>query len=434
MGKITFAAVIYERFKDKDGNYPVKLRVTYKQEPRFYATKIVATPNQLKLSSREKNIPVKDNRLNIAINSMLQHYKDAASLFDPDSFPDWTHKDIKSYLDKAIQKKKGFRLDFPKFFDEFIEEKKRTSIGAANNYRSALRSLNNFMKGEHYDISMLTSRTMRAYEDWLRNQYGPGARAVSLYTSAVMTVHKAARDMYNTEELEELNIKDLSPFYKAPKQPAGHHRDVDPAIVQQMIKDYSKLKGRERLGVGCFIMGFALLGINTPDLYFSETPKNGIIIYNRTKTRARRADNAEMHVKIPECIQALVSEYADSGKKAPSKDKSFSSKTGRLYSFHRRYSAYKDLGRAINIGLAEYKKRIELPEDAELTYYCCRHTWSTIARSSKCNIGLDVIDGGLNHVSMYREGDRYARPDYSVYWEANEKVLATLDWTAIQAL
>lgn len=55
-----------------------------------------------------------------------------------------------------------------------------------------------------------------------------------------------------------------------------------------------------------FILSFAMMGMNSADFYNAPTVENGIISYQRTKTRTRREDKAEMKVRIePEIKNCL---------------------------------------------------------------------------------------------------------------------------------
>ena len=58
------------------------------------------------------------------------------------------------------------------------------------------------------------------------------------------------------------------------------------------------------------------MGINSADLYNATEMVNNTIIYNRTKTKARRLDNAQMKVDIPKIALPLIEKYRDkSGKR-----------------------------------------------------------------------------------------------------------------------
>ncbi|MCQ2158499.1 MAG: phage integrase SAM-like domain-containing protein, partial [Bacteroidales bacterium] len=183
MKKVTFSAVIYERFKNKDGKYPVKLRVTYNQKPTYFSTGLLADAKDLSLSSHKKNIPIKNNTLKWAVNEYVNKYEKAAENFYPDLFPDYTAKDIMEYLKKIISRDKGFRLNFVDYSKSFIEKKKTSSQKAAKNYIRAINLLCEFMGQQEFDISLLTSSRLREFEEYLRTNYSDTARTVSMATS-----------------------------------------------------------------------------------------------------------------------------------------------------------------------------------------------------------------------------------------------------------
>ena len=72
-----------------------------------------------------------------------------------------------------------------------------------------------------------------------------------------------------------------------------------------MKKGY-KSTCRYNLAKDCFILSFCLMGINSADLYNATEMVNNTIIYNRTKTKDRRLDNAQMKVDIPKIALPLI--------------------------------------------------------------------------------------------------------------------------------
>lgn len=78
-----------------------------------------------------------------------------------------------------------------------------------------------------------------------------------------------------------------------------------------MKKGY-KSTCRYNLAKDCFILSFCLMGINSADLYNATEMRGNTIIYNRTKTKARRLDGAKMMVDIPKIVQPLIDKYKDS--------------------------------------------------------------------------------------------------------------------------
>lgn len=423
MPKISIRYIIYNKNRQADGRYPIKLRFTFKRTPALVSTNLFALEDDLtsvKKGEMSKSRIIKDITLKRKVEDLIRKYEDAANDFDPYIFPDFSVTDVVKYLSKAVQKG-SFHLDFPDFCDKFAEEKKKTSNSprAYRNYINAKKSLCDFIERDHFDISILTSAKLHAYESFLINKYGKQARAVSLYSSGIACMHKAAQAQYNSEELEQVLIRNPYAFYTPPKQATSKHRDVELKVIQSMIKNYPSLTGRERIGIGAFLLSFATMGMNVPDLYAAELKNKNQIHYCRQKTRDRRKDGAEMFVKIPDVIKPLYAEYSDKSK--PRK---------RAFNYYIRYSSYSNMNDAVEKGIREYRKRLKLPNT--LTMYSARHSWATIARSSKCKIAANLIDECLNHVTRTPLVDVYAKKDYSVYWDANKKVLSTLNWEPLK--
>lgn len=421
MAKVSIKYIIYNKYRQTDGRYPIKLRFTYNRVPALVPTNLYAAEGELervRKGEENKSRTIRDGNLRRRVEDLIRVYEEAAENFDPFMFPSWNVSDVIKYLNKAIQRD-NFRLDFPSFCDAFVDEKRKLSKSAKapNNYIFAKNALCSFMQREHFDISELTSALLRDFEAYLVMQYGKEARAVSLYASGIRTMHYAAQKKYNSEELEKLPIKNPYAYYTVPQQVQSKHRAVEIDVVQGMINNYQDLEGRERTAIGAYLLSFATMGMNIPDLYACDYYK-GMIHYCRQKTRERRKDDAEMIVKVPDCIKPLLDEYSDKNK--PRKF---------FFNFHNRYSSYSNMEDAAEKGIREYRERV-LDSD-QLTFYSARHTWATIARSARCKVAAPLIDECLNHVSHTPLVDVYAQKDYSIYWEVNDKVMATLDWTAL---
>ena len=134
---------------------------------------------------------------------------------------------------------------------------------------------------------------------------------------------------------------------------------------------------------------------------------NGAITYNRTKTKARRADGAKMRVDIPPFILPLVEKYRDyTGK--------------RIFNFHQYYANEKGFNKALNRGLKEIGSILGV-EDLE--YYAARHSWATIA-VNKVGIDKYTVHAALNHLDdSMKVTDIYIERDFVNENKANAKVV-----------
>ena len=400
---VTVSAVLLDWVKNQgNGANYYRIRITYKRKSKFMRTDIRVFPSELD----ENKQPI-DRALRHRIDEAVLEVEKKISAIDPTELELMTVDELVEEINKTDHEGK-FALDFYEFADTVIEAK---TGQPQKYYRTAVNSLKAYTKKEKMDISEISSSMMREWEAWLRAKYGNNARAVSAYTSAIAFIHNQAKLKYNNEETGKIRILDPFKYYKPPRQKPSKHRNIEIELIQKMIDMRSELTGRERLGVDVFLISFGLMGMNSPDLYSCQAPEKNVIIYNRTKTRSRRDDEAEMHVKIDKSIKYIVEEYAGTG--------------GLAFDFCKRYTTYQILGENVNAGLRAFCKRIG--HTGRVTLYSARHTWATTAY--EVGVGKEIINDGLCHVDRdMKVTDIYIKKDWSVIWRANEKVLARFNW------
>ena len=224
-----------------------------------------------------------------------------------------------------------------------------------------------------------------------------------------------AKRKYNKKDKNLILIPN-SPFddFKIPKQEATRKRAIPADILKRIWKlPYKDMKKgykstcRYNLAKDCFILSFCLMGMNSADLFNATQKIDNTIIYKRTKTKARRLDEAKMMVDIPKIIQPLIEKYKDKTKK-------------RLFNFYQYYADEKGFNKAINYGLKEIGTLLEV-EDLE--YYAARHSWATIALNK---VGIDkyTVHAALNHIDeSMKVTDIYIERDFVNENKANAKVM-----------
>lgn len=387
-------------WKQDDTNY-YRIRLTLSGKSKYIKTNIVIHRDQLDRKGKPKDVTTRHK-----VEEVVRQAEEVLMKIDSYALAGMTVDQVANYLEKVHDG--AFRLDIFSFARDLLETKPKSSRGC---YTSAMNSFRDFVETDSFDIGDITSSLLRRWEQWLRKKYGDEARAVSSYTAAMRYIHGQARALHNNEETGHVPIRNPFQFYKPPTQIPAEHRDVDPSVIDRMLELRESLSGRERIGVDLFLISFAFMGMNCPDLYKCTKPKDGIITYNRTKTKKKRRDHAKMRVRIEKAAQRLVEEYAGQG--------------DRLFDFSERYSAYENLGKAANVGLKRFCERIKYND--ELTVYSARHTWATVAYS--CRIDKGVINDCICHVDKSMSvTDLYIHKDWEVMWEANEKVLSKFRW------
>ncbi len=327
-----------------------------------------------------------------------------------------------NYLNGEQEKQQT--IDFIKFSREWIAS---TTIKGAPNYTTAINALVRFIGKEELDINLITLDFLESFKAFLNKereirtkrlmQQGkrvPSNRSLSLYLISIKKLFNEAKKKYNKKEKNLILIPN-SPFMELeiPKQEATRKRAISADIIKKLWKlPYKDMKKGYKstchynLAKDCFILSFCLMGINSADLYNATEMEGYTIVYNRTKTKDRRLDKAQMKVDIPRLILPLVEKYKD--------------KTGkRLFNFYQYYADEKDFNKAINYGLKEICTILEIDD---LEYYAARHSWATIALN-KAGIDKYIVHAALNHIDdAMKVTDIYIERDFVNENKANTKV------------
>ena len=158
----------------------------------------------------------------------------------------------------------------------------------------------------------------------------------------------------------------------------------------------------------CYILSFCLIGMNSVDLYECASYSNGVLAYERAKTRDRRTDNAHIEIVVPNIVKPLFEKYKGDS---------------RVFNFYKKYSNAANFNKHINKGLHIIADTLGIPH---FDFYSARHTWASIARN---RLGIDkyTIHEALNHVSDMDITDIYIQKDYTNINKANEKVIAYIE-------
>lgn len=415
---LTIKAEVQQDKQRSDGTYNVKMRFTLDRKVKRLSTNLFVTPQDLTKSFKFKeNTPIKKK-----IDCLVLYYREQCEKLNLDQNK-YTLEEIISVLNGEQEKQQT--IDFIKFSREWIAS---TTIKGAPNYTSAINALVRFIGKEELDVNLITSDFLEHFKTFLNNERDiriknliqqrkrvPSNRSLSLYLLSIKKLFNEAKKKYNKKERNLILIPN-SPFedFQIPKQEATRKRAIPTDIIKKVwklpykdIKKGYKSTCRYNLAKDCFILSFCLMGINSADLYNATEMKGSTIIYNRTKTKDRRLDNAKMMVDIPTMIQPIIDKYRD--------------KTGkRLLNFYQYYCDEKGFNKAINYGLKEIGSILGIDD---LEYYAARHSWATIALNK---VGIDkyIVHAALNHIDeSMRVTDIYIERDFVNENKANAKVV-----------
>ena len=415
---LTIKAEIKRSELKVDGTYNVKIRFTLDRKVKRLSTNLFVTQQDLTKSLKFKE----DTSIKREIDRLVLYYREQCLKLQLDQ-NHYSLDEIIEFLNGEQEKQQT--IDFIKFSREWIAS---ATIKGAPNYTTAINALVRFVGKEELDINLITLDFLEQFKAFLigerdartkklmqQGKRVTSNRTLSLYLVSIKKLFNEAKRKFNKKDKNLILIPN-SPFedFKIPKQEATRKRAIPADIIKKVWKlPYKDMKKgykstcRYNLAKDCFILSFCLMGINSADLYNATEMRGNTIIYNRTKTKARRLDGAKMMVDIPKIVQPLIDKYKDSTGK-------------RLFNFYQYYGDEKTFNKAINSGLKEIGSILEVDD---LEYYAARHSWATIALNK---VGIDkyTVHAALNHIDdSMKVTDIYIERDFVNENKANTKVV-----------
>ena len=237
--------------------------------------------------------------------------------------------------------------------------------------------------------------------------------AAATYIHRLGAIFKDAKRRYNDED-EDVVLIPRSPFdgveLSAPNAEGESALPVQ--VLQQIISDATpKSRNGHRYALDCLVVSFGLMGMNLADMFEAAPPKEGVLIYNRCKTKDRRADGAEMRVPVPDVLRPYL-ERLGAGTDA------------RVWLPAMRATSQdrKIVTSRVNRGI---KSWCEANGIEPFTTYALRKSWATLARRFEDKA---IVDEAIAHLGGSRMLDIYAEKPWERYAELNRKVLALFEW------
>lgn len=288
-------------------------------------------------------------------------------------------------------------IEFFSFAEDWM---KHSQIRGLKNYSTMLNSLELYVGSRILPFTNINYKFLKGYEDFLQGR----PRAQSHYLGLIRHLYREAMRTYNTD-YEQLIQNDPFVRYRVPRQQLK--KGVRALSLEDFLKVYDyqgKPGSRAQLARDCFVLSFCLMGMNSVDMYNCTDCVDGVIRYNRTKTKGRRSDNAYIEVRIHPLIKELVNKY-----------KGYS----RVFNFHKRYSSSETFNANLNKGLKIVGEYVGI-EDLE--FYQARHTFATLSRNLM-RFSKSDVDEALNHVGTLDIADVYIKKDFSIINENNFKLI-----------
>ncbi len=385
----------------KDGFWAVYIRFTLDGRCQFWKTSKVVSSQNVKSKSE-----ITDPHVLSFCSSLILQWMEKLNHVD---YSMWSLKDIVEYVTNDDS-----QVSFSSYSRTYIEkiDKPRT----AKNYTLALRHLERYMGTCELMFQSLTESSLKA---WIDTMVRDGKkRAKEMYPVCIRHIWRNAMKELNVPEQgivrikynpwERITIPQSDDTVKQAKSPNAMRTFFSCPIPTKPFAMSLMEFGRDVAK-----MAFCLGGMYCADLYElkKEDYYDGIIHYNRAKTKHCRKDSAYMEMRVPDIIKPLFKKYSSSQKKGP------------LFCFHEMYATEDSFCANVNSGIRQICQKIMgLSKEEDYSILTFRHTWATIAFNE---LGLDwqAVAFAMNHGSAHRVTQTYVKKDFSPAWELNDKVV-----------
>ena len=400
---------IIARFQRADGFWPVYIRITHNRKVKYLKTdKIVDLKNIDK-----KNHEVKDPYVLEACSIKIARF---AEILNKQNIRHWSVDDVIAYLESGTAD-----VCLSEYAREYHDRLYNNGQQRnARNYELAFQHLERYAGSNHIMFSQLTSKLINGWIKSLENT----SRAKEMYPVCVRQIFKQALVDYNDYDNNVLRIT-TNPWLKVriPKSDTPEKRAITMeecrAFFAAPLPPTDRVKPLAEFGRDVAMMVLCLAGMNTVDIFNlkKEDYHDGIICYERAKTRKFRADNAYIEMKVPGILMPIFNKYLDR------------TSSPYLFDFHCRMSSSDSFGANANCGIRQIcEKSLNLPHSKAYCVYTFRHTWATVAQN-ECGATMDEVGFAMNHSDRHRITRTYVKVDFSPAWNLNEKVLEKIFFT-----
>lgn len=385
----------------KDGFYQVYIRVTHLKKSMYIKTDKFVNSKGLDATGNIKDTFV----LKYCINKI----SDFVERLNKMDITNWTVHDIVSYLDRADED-----ICFSEYARKYkFEMARRGQNRNARNYELAYQHLERYAGTNKLMFSRFTTNFI---DGWIKS-LSETARAKEMYPICIRQIFKQAVLDYNDYDRGIIIIK-TNPWLKV-KIPAAdkpEKRAITPEECRVFFSSplpESKMKDSlPELGRDVAMMVLCLAGINTVDLYKmrKENYEDGVLKYQRAKTRKSRTDGAYMEMRVPAILKPVINKYlAEEGDE-------------HLFSFYKRHTTSDSFSANVNIGIKKICENMNISKPNQYCVYTFRHTWGTIAQND-CGASISDVAFAMNHSNGHNITRGYIKIDFSPAWELNEKVI-----------
>lgn len=303
-----------KRRSKKDGKFPIKLRITFKRESKYYPTEFDMTEDDF-IRHRDaeslranKSIGTKEyaqlSKVNTVLNNQLadaQKVIDNLKVFNFDTY--------EQKKDEKIVESDNVFIAFQQKIDILTEEGR---IGTAITYQNALKSIQTFHKMKVLSLNSVSVKFLKNYEKWML-EAGNSVTTIGFYLRNLRAIINELIDSDKTK-LEEYPFgkkKYVIPSKKNTKK-ALSNQDLKKILTYQPEPNSPEAK---YLDYWLFMyLGNGMNPVDMANLKYENLSKDRIV-FRREKTKRTNREATEIIVFLQEQNLRIIEQRGNPNKK-----------------------------------------------------------------------------------------------------------------------
>lgn len=368
-------AILDRRRIKQTGLYPVKIRVTYNREQKYYPTPFDLSQKEFQKVMSAKRRTEQENKLYQKIHAFESKALEAA-----EALPLFTFTKFEEIYLNNRNAINTVAFAFDKYAQELRAENR---IGTAVAFETAKNSINEF--APKLKFADITKAFLQRYENWMLQQ-GKSKTTIGIYLRALRTI-------FNRADID----KSLYPFGEGKDKysiPVG--RNIKKALSLEEVAKIFNYEARpgsmEEMARDYWIFMYLCNGMNVKDLCLLKRKNidGDILTYERAKTKRSKKESQSIVVSLKPEAKAIIKKW---GIVSLNSESYLFPHIQKGITAEREREIYQQVTKNIN----KYMKRIakELEIRNEVTTYFARHSFATILK--RTGASLEMIGELLGH-------------------------------------
>lgn len=379
--KVNTAIILETRYKKKNEKHPVKLRVTYRREQKYYSTKFDLTAEDFKKVQSPK-ARGEYKQIQLKLNAV-----EAKALQIISDMPVFTFDEFEKYIQLQFSTEGLVKEVYDQYIKE-LEEEGRYSY--AQTFICSRNSIFEFCKNEALHFIDINKGFLESYEKWMLDN-DKSISTVGIYIRPLRAVFNYAK------KIRLINDK-IYPFgnneYKIPTS-----RNIKKALTKtdlaKLINYRTIPYSPEDKAKDYWMFSYLCNGINVKDIALLKYKniKNESIIFIRAKTsRLKKADAEPIEAVLTDYMRSIIDKW---GNKPVSPDTFVFPILKKGLTPKQIHDRVHQAIKNINKYMKKIGSKLGIP--ITLTTYVARHSFSTVMVQS--GEPLKLISEQLGHSS-----------------------------------